>query len=170
MTLLHDYDNYLKYYYDDFRKVDWIRGLITIECMTIICLLAYYIRKINKFNHLKMPPDVMSESYMETLRANLAWEWDPSSKNENISDRTPEEVKEWDRMVKEALKKHQQAVELKLSPRNQRVHILQAELINFLIQQIKQKNKKLVNLIQQVSDISSIVECNVKNETHVIVC
>ena len=170
MTLLHDYDNYLKYYYDDFRKVDWIRGLITIECMTIICLLAYYIRKINKFNHLKMPPDVMSESYMETLRANLAWEWDPSSKNENISDRTPEEVKEWDRMVKEALKKHQQAVELKLSPQNQRVHILQAELINFLIQQIKQKNKKLVNLIQQVSDISSIVECNVKNETHVIVC
>ena len=170
MTLLHDYDNYLKYYYDDFRKVDWIRGLITIECMTIICLLAYYIRKINKFNHLKMPPDVMRESYMETLRANLAWEWDPKSKNENISDNTPEEVQEWDRKVKEALKKHQQAVELKLSPQNQHVHILQAELINFLVQQIKQKNKKLVNLIQQVSDMSSIVECNVKNETHVIVC
>merc|ERR1719400_296731 len=32
----------------------------------------------------------------------------------------------------EALKKHQQAVELKLSPQNQHVHILQAELINFL--------------------------------------
>jgi len=117
-----------------------------------------------------MPPDVMRESYIETLRANLAWESDPRSKNENSSDHTPEEVQEWDRKVKEALAQHQQAVELKLSPQNQHVHILQAELINFLIQQIKQKNKKLVNLIQQVSDISSIVECNVKNETHVIVC
>ena len=170
MTLLHDYDTYIRYYYDDFKKVDWIRGLITIECMIIICLLAYYIRKIRKFNQLKMPPDVMCESYMENLRANLAWEMDPKNKNQNSGDKTPEEVKEWDRKVKEALNKHQQIVAKKLNPRNQHVHILQAELINFLIQQIKHKNKKLVNLIQQVSDISNIVECNVGNGSEVIVC
>ena len=72
MTLLHDYDNYLKYYYDDFRKVDWIRGLITIECMTIICLLAYYIRKVNKFNHRYKfrhlcAPMIRSHLYITTL-------------------------------------------------------------------------------------------------------
>ena len=57
-----------------------------------------------------------------------------------------------------------------MNPRNQHVHILQAELIRFLIQQIKHKNKKLVNLIQQVSDISNIVECKVENGNQVIVC
>ena len=170
MTLLHDYDNYLRYYNDDFRKVDWIRGLITIECMIIICLLAYYVRRIRKFNQLKMPPDVMRESYMENLRTSLAWDWNAGNKNGSSGEKTPEEVKEWDKKVKEAVKKHEQVISQKLNPRNQHVHILQAELIRFLIQQIKHKNKKLVNLIQQVSDISNIVECNVEDGNQVIVC
>merc|ERR1712179_403550 len=170
MTLLHDYDDYLQYYYDNFRKVDWIRGLITIECIAIICLITFYIRKVCKFNRQKMPPDVMCDSYMERLRANLAWEWDSSIKKDKSGENTPEDVKEWDRKVKESLTKHQQIVSQKINLPNQYISILQAGLINFLIQQIRQKNKKLVSLIQQISELANIVECDVEVGNQVIVC
>jgi len=55
-----------------------------------------------------MPPDVMCDSYMERLQANLAWEWDSSNKKDKSGENTPEDVKEWDRKVKESLTKHQQ--------------------------------------------------------------
>ena len=59
MTILHDYCGYTEKCEDGnrFMKVDWLRGLITVECMTIMSLYSYYIIKMREFNRLQMPPD-----------------------------------------------------------------------------------------------------------------
>ena len=59
MTILHDYCGYTEKCEggNRFMKVDWLRGLITVECMTIMSLYSYYIIKMREFNRLQMPPD-----------------------------------------------------------------------------------------------------------------
>ena len=101
---------------------------------------------------------------------NLAWDWGYCNTKEAHGEQTQDEVREWDRKVKESLMKYQQAISRKTTPPNQYISILQAELINFLIQQIKQKNKKLVSLIQQISELGNIVECDVEVGNRVIIC
>ena len=59
MTILHDYcdpdqANRCK---DRFMKVDWLRGLITVECMIIMSLFSYYIIKMREFNRSRKLPD-----------------------------------------------------------------------------------------------------------------
>ena len=112
----------------------------------------------------------MCDSYMERLLANLAWDWGYCNTKEANGQQTPDDVRQWDRKVKESLMKYQQAISRKTTPTNQYISILQAELINFLIQQIKQKNKKLVSLIQQISELGNIVECDVEVGNRVIIC
>ena len=58
-TILHDYCGgfALICREDRFMKVDWLRGLITVECMTIMSLFSYYIIKMREFNRMQMPPD-----------------------------------------------------------------------------------------------------------------
>ena len=57
MTILNNYCDNADNCTDRFMKVDWLRGLITVECMTIMSLFSYYIIKMRQFNRLRMPPD-----------------------------------------------------------------------------------------------------------------
>ena len=63
-TILHDYCNLANVCKDRFTKIDWIRGLITIECTLIVFLFSYYVFRMRQFNRQKLPPD---GKYLEHL-------------------------------------------------------------------------------------------------------
>ena len=67
-TILHDYCGgfALICREDRFMKVDWLRGLITVECMTIMSLFSYYIIKMREFNRMQMPPDGKINNFLTT--------------------------------------------------------------------------------------------------------
>ena len=64
-TVLHDYCDKNGNCTNRFMQVDWLRGLITVECMTIMCLFAYYIIKMREFNKLRMPPDGKNNKWVK---------------------------------------------------------------------------------------------------------
>ena len=42
-------------------QVDYLRGLITMESMVIICLVVSYIILLSDFHKKQLPPDVLRE-------------------------------------------------------------------------------------------------------------
>ena len=94
----------------------------------------------------------MRESYMRALRDNLVLKFDDEQPVMRSTERTPEEVAERDRREAEAFENHPIIVAQRGNPHDQNIRMLQAELIRFLIRQIKRKNKKLVALSQQIAD------------------
>merc|ERR1712186_202777 len=92
MTILNNYCDNADNCTDRFMKVDWLRGLITVECMTTMSLFSYYIIKMRQFNRLRMPPDVLRESYMKALRNNLVLRFNDEEPVTRKKERTPEEA------------------------------------------------------------------------------
>ena len=43
------------------NQVDYLRGLITMESMVIICLVVSYIRLLSDFHKKQLPPDILRE-------------------------------------------------------------------------------------------------------------
>lgn len=152
MTILHDYCGYEDKCQDRFMKVDWLRGLITVEGMTIMSLFSYYIIKMREFNRLQMPPDVLRDTYMRALRDNLVLRFDDQRPITMNTNRTVDEVGEASRREEEAYQNHAIMVSQRGDLQGQNIRLLQAELIRFLIRQIKRKNKKVVALTQQLAD------------------
>ena len=190
MTILHDYCGYTENCHSGnrFMKVDWLRGLITVECMTIMCLFSYYIIKMREFNRLQMPPDgkeiyiysnilrcvtkiysgiepnillfqfdlhlflVLRESYMRALRNNLVLRFDEQRPIIMNTNRTTQEVTNANKREEEAYQNHPIILAQNDDSQSKNIRTLQAELIRFLIRQIKRKNKKLVALTQQIAD------------------
>jgi len=154
MTILHDYCGYTENCHSGnrFMKVDWLRGLITVECMTIMCLFSYYIIKMREFNRLRMPPDVLRESYMRALRNNLVLRFDEQRPIVMNTNRTTQEVTDANKREEEAYQNHPIILAQNDDAQSKNIRTLQAELIRFLIRQIKRKNKKLVALTQQIAD------------------
>merc|ERR1719189_3008645 len=153
-TILHDYCGgfALICREDRFMKVDWLRGLITVECMTIMSLFSYYIIKMREFNRMQMPPDVLRDTYMRALRDNLVLRFDENRPIIRNSNQTSQEIEEANVREEDAYQNHEIIVAQRGELQGQNIRLLQAELIRFLIRQIKRKNKKLVALIQQIAD------------------
>merc|ERR1719350_2788281 len=133
-------------------KVDWLLGLITVECMTIMSLFSYYIIKMREFNRLQLPPDVLRDTYMRALRDNLVLRFDEQRPIIMSTNRTTEEVMEANRREEDAYQNNAIIVAQTGDLEGQNIRLLQAELIRFLIRQVKRKNKKLVALTQQIAD------------------
>lgn len=152
MTILHDYCGYGEKCQDRFMKVDWLRGLITVECMTIMSLFSYYIIKMREFNRSQMPPDVLRDSYMRALRDNLVLRFDEQRPIVMNTNRTIDEMGDASRREEEAYQRNAIIIAQNEDLQGQNIRLLQAELIRFLIRQIKRKNKKVVALTQQLAD------------------
>ena len=93
----------------------------------------------------------MRESYMRALGSNLVLRFD-ELKNPLINDLdgTPEEIAQAERRETEAFYNNSIVAAQREDPHGQNVYMLQAELIRFLIRQIKRKNKKVVVLTQYI--------------------
>ena len=89
---------------------------------------------------------------MRALRDNLVLRFDDKRPIITSSNRTADEVVEANRQEAEAYQNNPIIAAQSGELEGQNIKLLQAELIRFLIRQIKRKNKKLVALTQQIAD------------------
>jgi len=67
-TILHDYcDSSPSNCPDKFLKVDYLRGLITLECMIIAFIWVKYIVNVRKFHAKSQKPDMYRKDFVETI-------------------------------------------------------------------------------------------------------
>lgn len=52
---------------DKFTKVDYLRGLITLECLIILCLIGNYIINVREFHAKALPADVYRQDFMSMV-------------------------------------------------------------------------------------------------------
>lgn len=135
VTALNDYcdDNHCK---DKFTKVDYLRGLMTLESLVIICLWAKYIIDVKEFHRQKQPPDVLRMDVLRKLRVSNGKdevddeETNPPIETDDLFGVQP--ARDDDDARKEVLEK-------------------QAELIRYLYSHIETLNKKISELIHKLA-------------------
>ena len=89
---------------------------------------------------------------MRALRNNLVLRFDEQRPIIMNSNRTAVEVNEANKREEEAYQNNSIILAQNDGSQSKNIRLLQAELIRFLIRQIKRKNKKLVALTQQIAD------------------
>merc|ERR1712117_416084 len=67
VMILHDLCDSSKECSRTFTKVDYLRGLITLESMVIICLVVSYIMILSDFHKKQFPPDVLREDLTNSV-------------------------------------------------------------------------------------------------------
>ena len=92
---------------------------------------------------------------MRALRNNLVLRFDEQRPIIMNSNRTTEELTQANKREEEAYQNNPIILAQNDETQSKNIRLLQAELIRFLIRQIKRKNKKLVALTQQIADQSS---------------
>jgi len=55
-----------------FTKVDYLRGLITLESLVVICLVVSYILILTDHHNKQLPPDVMREDLTSSIMQNTS--------------------------------------------------------------------------------------------------
>ena len=88
---------------------------------------------------------------MRALRNNLVLRFDEQRPIVMNTNRTTQEVTDANKREEEAYQNHP-IILAQNDAQSKKIRTLQAELIRFLIRQIKRKNKKLVALTQQIAD------------------
>lgn len=128
ITVLHDYcdpdkcDEHNKY-----TKVDYLRGLITLECLVIMSLLFYYIMNVREFHAQQFPPDVLREDLMNKMLNNRQQSSSSSSSSSSVViDENPKLIRD-------------------------QVMEKQAELIRYLQSHARKLNQKILSLTQQLN-------------------
>jgi len=67
VMILHDICNRSSDCSHNFSKVDYLRGLITLESMIVICLVVSYIIILRDFHQRQLPPDVLREEVTNSV-------------------------------------------------------------------------------------------------------
>ena len=57
-----------------FTKVDYLRGLITLESLVVICLVVSYILILTDHHNKQLPPDVLREDLTSSIMQNTSQE------------------------------------------------------------------------------------------------
>lgn len=70
VMILHDLCDSNKQCSHTFTKVDYLRGLITMESMVIICLVVSYILLLADFHKKQLPPDMLREDITNSAMLN----------------------------------------------------------------------------------------------------
>ena len=138
-----------------FERVDWLRGFVTIEAMGIMFLHIYYIRKILTFNKEKFKPDVMRPEIMYGLGASMFLKFPrlPGESEMHRAGRNREEIR-YLRMMHAMMYLFGDS----WKEEDDNVRVMQAEMISFLITQIRRKNRKIVNLYSLLAEFTPDVE------------
>jgi len=137
-----------------FSRVDWLRGLITVEAMAVLCLFSFYIRKVQTFNRGRFKPDVMRPEIMHGLGVSLVLKF-PRPDEETTEEE--ETHRAGLNMARDELRRLEMLSEMThvfgndWKEEDTQVRMMQAELIAFLIRQIKRKNRKVVTLTHHLA-------------------
>jgi hypothetical protein len=73
VTILHDYCDFAgECNANKYTDIDFLRGIITVECLTIIFMWFYYSNKVCKFNGDAHKPDFMRKDLMKEWLVDLS--------------------------------------------------------------------------------------------------
>jgi len=67
IMILHDYCDNQPHCKSTLTKVDYLRGLITLESLVIMCLVAHYMICVIDFHKQQLPPDVLREDITSSI-------------------------------------------------------------------------------------------------------
>ena len=67
VMILHDLCDSGKGCSHTFTKVDYLRGLITLESMVVVCLVVSYIYILSEHNKKALLPDVLREEFTSAV-------------------------------------------------------------------------------------------------------
>jgi len=67
VMILHDISDNNPNINHNFTKVDYLRGLITLESMVVMCLVVSYIYILRDHNSKELPPDVLREEFSSSI-------------------------------------------------------------------------------------------------------
>ena len=70
VMILHDLCDSSRDCSHSFTKVDYLRGLITLESMVVICLVVSYLMILSEFHKKQLPPDVMRDDLSSSIMLN----------------------------------------------------------------------------------------------------
>ena len=70
VMILHDLCDSGKGCSHTFTKVDYLRGLITLESMVVVCLVVSYIYILSEHNKKALLPDVLREEFTSAVLPN----------------------------------------------------------------------------------------------------
>ncbi|TRY69233.1 hypothetical protein TCAL_13327 [Tigriopus californicus] len=129
VTALHDYCD-PDQCPDKMMKVDYLRGLITLECLIIICLWFNYIINVREFHAQRPVPDVLSPDAMRHLLVDEASAGPSTDYDDSLFGGT--------------------TAAYGSPPERDEILEKQAELIRYLRSHIAAQNEKLLALSQQI--------------------
>lgn len=144
-----------------FNKVDWLRGLITVEAMAIMSLFGFYIRKVLLFNRMKAKPDVMRPEIMHGLGCSLVLKF-PAYDERETTEEEETHVAGLNRREIRRMRICQSEMSHvfgnNYKEEDGEVRMMQAELIAFLIRQIRRKNRKVITLTHHLARFTEDVQ------------
>jgi len=144
-----------------FNKVDWLRGLITVEAMAIMSLFGFYIRKVLLFNKMKAKPDVMRPEIMHGLGCSLVLKF-PAYDERETTEEEETHVAGLNRREIRRMRICQSEMSHVFGntykEEDGEVRMMQAELIAFLIRQIRRKNRKVITLTHHLARFTEDVQ------------
>ena len=87
VMILHDLCDTGKGCSHTFTKVDYLRGLITLESMVVVCLVVSYIYILSEHNKKALLPDVLREEFTSAVLPNLP-------RNDIVGSQGPDQLSE----------------------------------------------------------------------------
>jgi hypothetical protein len=87
VMILHDLCDSGKGCSHTFTKVDYLRGLITLESMVVVCLVVSYIYILSEHNKKALLPDVLREEFTSAVLPNLP-------RNDIVGSQGPDQLSE----------------------------------------------------------------------------
>ena len=84
VMILHDLCDSGKGCSHTFTKVDYLRGLITLESMVVVCLVVSYIYILSEHNKKALLPDVLREEFTSAV----------TPRNDIVGSQGPDQVSE----------------------------------------------------------------------------
>ena len=88
VMILHDLCDSGKGCSHTFTKVDYLRGLITLESMVVVCLVVSYIYILSEHNKKALLPDVLREEFTSAVLPDL------QNRNDIVGSQGPDQLSE----------------------------------------------------------------------------
>jgi len=139
ITALHDYCD-PDYCEDKFTRVDYLRGLITLECLIIISLWTYYCITVKKFNKTQPVPDCMNKGMLAEMMVSTMEDGADVGSTHEITNSG-----------------HLRPLE---PPSNDQILERQAEVIRYLQEHNEKQSLKILQLNRRVREVTAAAARN----------
>jgi len=150
-----------------FDKVNWLRFLLTAESVALMTLIGFYIKQVTEFNQTKAMPDVIRPEIMHGLGISLDLKF-PKSEEEVLAEGE-------DKHVAGLNRREIQRIRIEQSERmhifgntskeeDDEVRLMEAEVIAFLIRQIRRKNRKVLTMTHHLARFTQDVQGIMDND------